>query len=128
VHFALFFVLISINFSPSYSTFFPHHNRHLYLTKISKFLYNVLINKKNCVFNECCALHCFKVRALASLHSDKGMVMCYCKWSGVLAIRTMQFIPMLFLYDTLQLYYTSVGLLARLLILLPYVDPVCWLQ
>jgi hypothetical protein len=49
----------------------------------------------------------------------------YFKWSGVLAIRTMQCIPMLFLYNTLHLYYTPVGLLARLLILLPYVDPVC---
>ncbi len=55
------------------------------------------------------------------------MVMCYFKWSGVLAIRTMKCIPMLFLYDTLYLYYTLVGLLAWLLILLPYVDPVCWL-
>jgi hypothetical protein len=53
------------------------------------------------------------------------MVMRYFKWSGVLAIRTMQCIPMLFLYDTLHLYYTPVGLLARLLILLPYIDPVC---
>ena len=66
--------------------------------------------------------------ALASLHSDKGMVMRYFKWSGVLAIRTMQCIPMLFLYNTLHLYYTPVGLLARLLILLPYVDPVCRLR
>ena len=49
----------------------------------------------------------------------------YFKWSGVLAIRTMQCIPMLFLYYTLHLYYTGVALLARLLILLPYVDPVC---
>jgi hypothetical protein len=56
------------------------------------------------------------------------MVMCYFKWSGVLAIRTMQCIPMLFLYDTLHLYYTPVGFLARLLILLPYVDPVCQLR
>ncbi len=56
------------------------------------------------------------------------MVMCYFKWSGVLAIRTIQCIPMLFLYDTLQLYYTSVGLLAWLQIVLPYVDPVCWRQ
>jgi hypothetical protein len=37
------------------------------------------------------------VQPLASLHSDKGMVMRYFKWSGVLAIRTMQCIPMLFL-------------------------------
>ena len=56
------------------------------------------------------------------------MVMRYFKWSGVLAIRTMQCIPMLFLYNTLHLYYTGVGLLALLLILLPYVDPVCRLR
>jgi hypothetical protein len=66
--------------------------------------------------------------ALVSLHSDKGMVMHYFKWSGVLAIRTMQCIPMLFLYYTLHLYYTGVALLAWLLILLPYVDPVCRLR
>jgi hypothetical protein len=52
----------------------------------------------------------------------------YFKWSGVLAIRTMQCIPMLFLFNTLHLYYTPVGLLARLLILLPYVDLVCQLR
>jgi hypothetical protein len=46
VHFALFLVKISINFSPSYSTVFFHHSVHLYCTKISKFLYNVLTNKK----------------------------------------------------------------------------------
>jgi hypothetical protein len=46
VHFALFLVKISINFSPSYSTVFFHHSVHLYFTKISKFLYNVLTNKK----------------------------------------------------------------------------------
>ncbi len=51
----------------------------------------------------------------------------YFKWSGVLAIRTMQCIQMLFLYDTLHLYYTPDGLLAWLLILLPYIDLVCWL-
>ena len=84
--------------------------------------------QKNCIFNESCALHCWNLSALALLHSDKGMVMCYFKWSGVLAIRTMQCIPMLFLYNTLHLYYTPVGLLARLLILLPYVDPVCRLR
>jgi hypothetical protein len=61
-------------------------------------------------------------------YSDKGMVMHYFQWSGVLAIRTMECIPMLFLYNTLHLYYTLVGLLARLLILLPYVDPVCRLH
>jgi hypothetical protein len=71
VHFALFFVQISLNFSPSYSTFIPHHNRHLYLTKISKFLYNVLINKKIAYSMN------VKVSALASLQSDKGMIMCY---------------------------------------------------
>jgi hypothetical protein len=38
VHFALFLVKISINFSPSYSTvFFPHHSVRLYCTKNSKF-------------------------------------------------------------------------------------------
>jgi hypothetical protein len=37
VHFALFLVKISINFSPSYSTVFFHHSVHLYCTKISKF-------------------------------------------------------------------------------------------
>jgi hypothetical protein len=38
VHFALFLVKISINFSPSYSTvFFSHHSVRLYCTKISKF-------------------------------------------------------------------------------------------
>jgi hypothetical protein len=38
VHFALFLVKISINFSPSYSTvFFFHHSVRLYCTKISKF-------------------------------------------------------------------------------------------
>ncbi len=52
----------------------------------------------------------------------------YFKWSGVLAIRTMQCIPMLFLYNTLHLYNTPVGLLAQLLILLPYVDLVCRLR
>jgi hypothetical protein len=46
VHFALFLVKISINFSPSYSTVFFHHSVRLYFTKISKFLYNVLTNKK----------------------------------------------------------------------------------
>jgi hypothetical protein len=56
------------------------------------------------------------------------MVMHYFQWSGVPAIRTMQCIPMLFLYNTLHLYYTPVGLLAWLLILLPYVDPVCRLR
>jgi hypothetical protein len=56
------------------------------------------------------------------------LVMHYFEWSGVLAIRTMQCIPMLFLYYTLHLYYTPVGLLARLLILLLYVDLVCWLR
>jgi hypothetical protein len=50
------------------------------------------------------------------------MVMHYFKWSGVLAIRTIQCIPMLFLYYTLHLYYTGVGLLAWLLILLPYIE------
>jgi hypothetical protein len=39
VHFALFLVKISINFSPSYSTVFFHHSVHLYFTKISKFYY-----------------------------------------------------------------------------------------
>jgi hypothetical protein len=40
VHFALFLVKISINFSPSYSTvFFFHHSVRLYFTKISKFYY-----------------------------------------------------------------------------------------
>jgi hypothetical protein len=85
------------------------------------------MNKKNCIYNESCALHCWNPSALASLHSDKGMVMHYFKWSGVLAIRTMQCIPMLFLYDTLHLYYTPVGLLAQLLLLLPYIDLVCQL-
>jgi hypothetical protein len=66
--------------------------------------------------------------ALASLHSDKSMVMHYFKWSGVLAIRTMQCIPMLFLYYTLHLYYTPIGLLAWLLILLLYFDLVCQLH
>ena len=47
VHYALFLVKISINFSPSYSTvFFFHHSVRFYCTKISKFLYNVLTNKK----------------------------------------------------------------------------------
>jgi hypothetical protein len=46
VHFALFLVKISINFSPSYSSVFFHHSVRLYCTKISKFLYNVLTNKK----------------------------------------------------------------------------------
>jgi hypothetical protein len=129
VHFALFLVKISINFSPSYSTvIFFHHSVRLYCTKISKFLYNVLTNKKNCIFNESCALSCWNLSALASLHTDKGMVMHYFKWSGVLAIRTMQCTPMLFLYNTLHLYYTPVGLLAWLLILLPYVDLVCRLR
>jgi hypothetical protein len=90
-------------------------------------LYNVL-TKKNCIFNESCALHCWNLSALALLHSNKGMVMHYFQWSGVLAIRTMQCIPMLFLYNTLHLYYTPVGLLARLLILLPYIVPVCRLR
>jgi hypothetical protein len=63
--------------------------------------------------------------ALASLHSLKGMVMRNFKWSGVLGIRTMQCITMLFLYYTLHLFYTGVALLAWLLILLPYIDPVC---
>jgi hypothetical protein len=40
VHFALFLVKISINFSPGYSTvFFFHHSVHLYFTIISKFYY-----------------------------------------------------------------------------------------
>jgi hypothetical protein len=86
------------------------------------------MNKKICIFNESCAHHCWNLSALVSLHSDKDMVMCYFKWSGVLAIRTMQCVPMLFLYDTLHLYYTPVGLLAWLLILLLYVDPVCRLH
>jgi hypothetical protein len=34
VHFALFLVKISINFSPSYSTVFFHHSVRLYCTKI----------------------------------------------------------------------------------------------
>jgi hypothetical protein len=34
VHFALFLVKISINFSPSYSTVFFHHSVRLYFTKI----------------------------------------------------------------------------------------------
>ncbi len=46
----------------------------------------------------------------------------------LLAIWTMHYIPMLFLYNTLHLYYTPVGLLARLLILLPYIDPVYQLR
>jgi hypothetical protein len=136
VHFALFLVKISINFSPSYSTvFFPItvyvstlQKFQNFITKISKFLYSVLTNKKNCIFNESCALHCWNLSALALLHSDKGMVMRYFQWSGVPAIRTMQCIPMLFLYNALHLYYTPVGLLAWLLILLPYVDPVCQLN
>jgi hypothetical protein len=65
--------------------------------------------------------------AEASIFSPPPPLM-YFKWSGELAIRNMQCIPSLFLYDTLQLYYTSVGLLARLLILLPYINPVCQLQ
>jgi hypothetical protein len=135
VHFALFLVKISINFSPGYSTVFFHHSVRLYFTIISKFYYKnfkifvqCLMNKKNCIFNESCALHCWNLSALALLHSDKGMVMRYFQWSGVPAIRTMQCIPMLFLYNTLHLYYTPVGLLARLLILLPYIDPVCQLR
>jgi hypothetical protein len=40
VHFALFLVKISINFSLGYSTvFFFHHSVRLYFTKISKFYY-----------------------------------------------------------------------------------------
>jgi hypothetical protein len=40
VHFALFLVKISINFSPGYSTvFFFYHSVHLYFTIISKFYY-----------------------------------------------------------------------------------------
>jgi hypothetical protein len=39
VHFALFLVKFSINFSPSYSTVFFHHSVHLYFTKISKLYY-----------------------------------------------------------------------------------------
>jgi hypothetical protein len=118
VHFAQFLVKISISFSPSYSTvFFPSQCTSL-LYKNFKTLVQCF-NEKNCIFNESCALHCWNLSALASLHSDIGMVMCYLKWSGVLAIRTMQCIPMLFLFDTLHLYYTPVGLLARLLILLP---------
>jgi hypothetical protein len=38
VHFALFLVKISINFSPGYSCFF-HHSVRLYFTIISKFYY-----------------------------------------------------------------------------------------
>jgi hypothetical protein len=53
------------------------------------------------------------------LHYILIKVMRYFKWSGVLAIRTIQCIPMLFLYNTFHLYYTPVGLLAQLLILLP---------
>jgi hypothetical protein len=34
VHFALFLVKISINFSPGYSTVFFHHSVRLYFTKI----------------------------------------------------------------------------------------------
>jgi hypothetical protein len=46
VHFALFLVKISINFSPSYSTvFFPSQCTSL-LYKNFKILYNVLTNKK----------------------------------------------------------------------------------
>jgi hypothetical protein len=37
VHFALFLVKISINFSPGYSTVFFHHSVRLCFTKISKF-------------------------------------------------------------------------------------------
>jgi hypothetical protein len=129
VHFALFLVKISINFSPSYSTVF-FFSITVYISTVQKFqnfctCFNEL---KNCIFNESCALHCWNFSPLAVLHSGKGMVMCYFKWSGVLAIRTMQCNPMLFLYNTLHLYYTPVGLLARLLILLPYVDLVCRLR
>jgi hypothetical protein len=54
VHFALFLVKISINFSPSYSTVFFSITVYVstvqkfqnFSTKISKFLYNVLTNKK----------------------------------------------------------------------------------
>jgi hypothetical protein len=105
VHFALFLVKISINFSPSYSTVFFSSQCTSLLYKNFKILVQCLMNKKNCIFNESCALHCWNLSALVSLHSDKGMVMWYFKWSGVLAIRTMQCIPMLFLYDTLHLYY-----------------------
>jgi hypothetical protein len=120
----LFLVKVSINFWLVTVHYFFHHSGCLYFTKISKLWYNVLMNK----LNESCALHCRYPSALVSLHFDKGMVMNYFKWSGVLAIRTMQCIPMLFLYYTLHLYYTPVGLLAWLIILLPYVDPVCWLR
>jgi hypothetical protein len=54
VHFALFLVKISINFSPGYSTVFFSITVYVstlqkfqnFITKISKFLYNVLTNKK----------------------------------------------------------------------------------
>jgi hypothetical protein len=53
VHFALFLVKISINFSPGYSKFFfitvyvsTLQKFQNFITKISKFLYNVLTNKK----------------------------------------------------------------------------------
>jgi hypothetical protein len=131
VHFALFLVKISINFSPSYSTVFffsitvyvsTVQKFQNFSTKISKFLYNVLTNKK--------IAYSMKV-----VHSTVGTLVHWlyyipikawsCAISSGVAIRTMQCIPMLFLYNTLHLYYTPVGLLAWLLILLPYVDPVC---
>jgi hypothetical protein len=109
VHFALFLVKISINFRPGYSTlFFPSTVDVSTLQNFQNFS-----KLKHCIFNESCALHCRYPSALASLHSNKGMVMHYFKWSGVLAIRTMQCIPMLFLYYTLHLYYTGVGLAAN---------------
>jgi hypothetical protein len=53
VHFALFLVKISINFNPGYSTVFfitvyvsTLQKFQNFITKISKFLYNVLTNKK----------------------------------------------------------------------------------
>jgi hypothetical protein len=56
VHFALFLVKISINFSPSYSTVFSHHSERLYFTKIAKFYYKNFKIFVQC-FNEYKKLH-----------------------------------------------------------------------
>ncbi len=118
VHFALFLVIISINFSPSFQNF---------STKISKFLYNVLTNKKIAY-------------SMRVVHSTVGILMHWLHYilikacaisSGVvywLSGLCSVFRCYSYMTHYICLYYTPVGLLAWLLILLPCIDPICWLR
>jgi hypothetical protein len=135
VHFALFLVKISINFSPSYSTvFFPItvyvstvQKFQNFSTKISKFLYNVLTNKKIAY-------------SMRVVHSTVGTVVHWLHyipikaWSCAISSGVVYWLSGLcsvfqcYSYITHYICTTRVGLLARLLILLPYVVPVCRLR